>query len=245
MKPLSSNLTLTLLLVLFLLLLCSISSNGENLTAEKFDDINGYYAVYKGRHYSNKTAVTWGQNSQKDWSVVATLPIAAATYDCTNTTTYTCEDPVYMYDWNKLWGKARCGYTHDHHEDSDRFVFRKCSDPSCDGYNTGQQRVQIGAYSYDGGVAPYTGENPELMKSFKTTVVPNEAYRYRMIMDANGLSTFMLYGGVGGEETLLETVTIQHKVTCSDNYNEGTVDGLYFGGTCEAPEDIVVVYQSK
>jgi hypothetical protein len=226
------------LLVVVLLVLSAVSVEA----VDKFDNINGYYAVYKGWHYSNKTSVTWGQNSQKDWSVVATLPIAAATYDCTNTTSYSCEDPIYMYDWNKLWGKARCGYTHDHHEDSDRFVFRKCSDPTCDGYLEGQQRIQIGAYSYDGGVAPYTGQNPELMKTFKTTVSPNVAYRYRMIMDSTGLSTFMLYGS---DETLLETVTVQHTVTCSENYNEGTVDGLYFGGTCAAPEEIVVLYQAK
>jgi len=31
-------------------------------------------------------------------------------------------------------------------------------------------------------------------------------------------------------------------VTCVSNYFEGTVQGLYFGGTCRAPEDVVVVY---
>ena len=25
--------------------------------------------------------------------------------------------------WNKLWGSSRCGFTHSHHQDSDRFVW--------------------------------------------------------------------------------------------------------------------------
>lgn len=211
------------------------------VSAQMYDNINGNFAVYKNRHYSNKTTVTWGQNSQKDWYVTAILPRAAAIYDCTNTTTYSCEDPVYMYDWNKLWGKARCGYTHDHHEDSDRFVFRKCSDASCAGYIPKEERIEIGAYSYDGGVAPYTGENPNLMKTFTTTILPNIPYQYRMIMEETGLSTFILNDADGNE---LERQTVQHKVTCTSNYFEGTVDGLYFGGTCAAPTELVVLYES-
>ncbi len=90
------------------------------ISSEKTENIDGYYAVKKNFHYSNKTTVTWGQNGEKSFSVKAMLPMEAAIYDCTNTSNYSCEDPAWFYDWNKLWGKARCGYLHDHHQDSDR-----------------------------------------------------------------------------------------------------------------------------
>ena len=60
-------------------------------------------------HYSNKSTVTWGMNGDKVFSVNVKLSLACSIYDCKNTTNYICEDPVYQYDWNKLWGKARCG----------------------------------------------------------------------------------------------------------------------------------------
>ncbi len=104
-----------LLLLLFLLL-----HHPTCIVSTKTDNINGYYAVKKGWHYSNKSSVTWGQNGEKSFSVRATLPVEAAVYNCANTTDYSCEDPIWYFDWNKLWGKARCGYLHDHHEDSDR-----------------------------------------------------------------------------------------------------------------------------
>lgn len=31
---------------------------------------------------------------------------------------------------------------------------------------------------------------------------------------------------------------------CLDDYYEGTVQGLYFGGTCAAPEEVVCTYWS-
>ena len=33
--------------------------------------------------------------------------------------------PGCMGSWNKLWGSSRCGYSHPHHQDSDRFVWRR------------------------------------------------------------------------------------------------------------------------
>lgn len=207
---------------------------------EEFDNIEGTFAVKFNWHYSNKTSVTWGQNSEKDFSVKIALSPAAAIYDCTNTTEYSCEDSAYMYDWNKLWGKARCGYFHDHHQDSDRFVFRKCSDPSCEGYVAGSPPgIQIGAYSYDNGVAPYSGQDPGLMKTFKTVISPEIVYTYQLIMDATGISTFVLKTAEGVE---LERQIVQHTALCADNYFEGTVQGLYFGGTCKAPVEIIATY---
>jgi hypothetical protein len=203
------------------------------------DNINGVYAVFKNMHYANKTGLSWGQNGEADWSVAVTVPLQAAVYNCSNTSTYSCEDPAWADDWNKLWGKARCGYAHDHHEDSDRFVFRRCSDPSCSGYITNTSRIQIGAYSYDGGLKPY--QNDYLLKTFRTTLEPNIEYILNLVQDSTGLSTFNLQSSTGA---IIETQYVQHTVTCSNNYAEGTVEGLYFGGTCRAPADLVVSYRS-
>ena len=62
--------------------------------------------------------------------------------------------------WNKLWGQARCGYTNYHHNDSDRFVWRR--DWSCIQLNANgtdvigevphcqyRDQIEIAAYAYD------------------------------------------------------------------------------------------------
>ena len=97
---------------------------------EYSDNINGSYMVRKGHHYSNKTKLIWGQNEETEMvflnysltplsinrlnlllcfdiyqEVSVVMPRTAAIYNCTST----CDDPIWMYDWNKLWGKARCG----------------------------------------------------------------------------------------------------------------------------------------
>lgn len=206
--------------------------------SDQTDNIEGVFAVKYNWHYSNKTTVAWGENSLKDLAVKISLSASASSYDCTNTTTYSCEDSAYQFDWNKLWGKIRCGYLNGNHDDSDRFVFRKCSDSSCIAYD-GTPRIQIGAYSYDNGVAPYTGENPELLKTFKNTIAPDTVYTYQMTMDASGLTTFILKTDADVE---IERQTVQHGNLCESNYNEGLLQGLYFGGTCKAPVEIVAVY---
>jgi hypothetical protein len=89
------------------------------------DNIRGTFQVRKDLHYSNKTTLTWGENSAKSWNVTVSLSPSTATYDCSNTTDYMCTDPAWVYDYNKLWGKSRCGYAHGHHQDSDRFVWRR------------------------------------------------------------------------------------------------------------------------
>ena len=220
--------------IALLSLLCLVWSSTPvmSATGEKDDNIAGPFMVKFNHHYSNKTTVTWGQNGQKDWSVRVVLPVEAATYDCTNTTSYSCEDAAYMYDWNKLWGKARCGYTHDHHQDSDRFVFRKCKTPAVN-------CIEVAAYSYDAGVAPYTGENPNLLQQFQATISPNVPYILHMVMEDNGITTFSL---LQNDSTWIESVQVQHTNLCEKNYYEGIVDGLYFGGTCRAPVDVVVTY---
>lgn len=105
----------------FAVLLCSLTS----ALSAPLDNIVGTYKVKKNLHYSNKTSLTWGENSAKIWNVTVSLSSSTATYDCSNTTSYECLDPAWIYDYNKLWGKSRCGYAHGHHVDSDRFVWRR------------------------------------------------------------------------------------------------------------------------
>ena len=165
-------------------------------------------------------------------------------YNCTNTASYNCEDTAgWPFDFNKLWGRARCGYLHDHHQDSDRFFFRRCSDGSCNSYN-GTNTIQIAAYSYDNGVKPYTGEDTGLLKVFANTLLPETYYQLQLSMDSNGKSTFTLYSYDKATEdaVVIETQYVYHKTLCTKNYFEGTVQGLYNGGTCEAPLEIAVEY---
>lgn len=67
-----------------------------------------------------------------------------------------------MSSWNKLWGYSRCLGRH-HHEDSDRFVFRRAQ--ACLSYEktevmekaecASKGLIEVAAYAYDGGDAPF------------------------------------------------------------------------------------------
>lgn len=136
----------------------------------------------------------------------------------------------------------RCGYCHDHHEDSDRFVFRRCSDPTCESYQEGKSLIQVAAYSYDNGVAPYTSEGYALglLKDFKTLLYPNVFYTLVLETNAAGQAIYSILDSNGN---FLEQQIVQHLNAC-ENYNEGTIQGLYFGGTCTAPVEVIVNYLS-
>ena len=249
-----------LVLVLFwAVFVNSLVSSGTETT----DNISGTYAVFKGMHYANKTTVEWGHNSQTEWKVTVSFSQACASYN-SSSSDVPCSDDAWYGDYNKLWGKSRCGYLHDHHEDSDRFVWRRCMNdadanvPDC---------IELAAYSYDGGVAPYTGQNPKLLQAFTTTILPNTRITLGMDMHADGNTLFTLYAPFPSPlsypysnpnlnpntnttrydaetGTEIETQTTVHDTLCEDNYYEGTVNGLYYGGTCRAPEDVVVEYES-
>ena len=60
-------------------------------------------------------------------------------------------------------------------------------------------------------------------------------------MDGAGKTLYILMTDSGD---VLETHAVQHTNTCIDNFNEGIVDGLYFGGSCRAPEEVGVQYTS-
>ena len=174
---------------------------------------------------------------QFSWSVQVTFGQSAASYNGTSCFANTVE----YYDWNKLWGKARCGYTHSHQQDSDRFVWRRLQNfhnpencgnvPNCSG-------IQLATYSYDAGDEPYINENWNLSNTFSTILQPDVAYILGMESFSNGTVLHSLRSADGAS---LESKTNIHSNLCS-NYEQGTVLGLYFGGNCAAPQDITVKY---
>lgn len=150
---------------------------------------------------------------------------------------------VEYYDWNKLWGKARCGYSHNHQQDSDRFVWRRLQDyhsPANCGGLANCTGIQIGTYSYDDGTTPYPNENWALSKTFTTILQPDVAFILGMESFADGTVLHSLYTE---DWALLESKTNAHSNLCT-NYEQGSVLGLYFGGTCTAPDDITVTYEA-
>ncbi len=179
---------------------------------------------------------------QFSWQVKVTFSQSAATYSGGSCFANTVE----YYDWNKLWGKGRCGYTHNHQLDSDRFVWRRLqnlhtSAPNCGGNVANCSGIQLGTYSYDNGVTPYPNENWALSKTFSTILQPDVAYILRMDSYSNGTVVHSIISSL--DETLLESKTNVHSNLCV-NYEQGAVLGLYFGGTCAAPQDITVKYET-
>ena len=205
------------------------------------DNINGEYKIRENMHYADKHTLTWGENGEMVLSNLITLSTETAIYNCTNTGTYKCEDTEgWMYDWNKLFGKGRCGYLHDHHKDSDRFVWRRCSDSSCSAYDGANDKIQIAGYSYDDSLKPY--EHPELLPIFASTIFPNVQYQYTLTQDASGVTSYNLKG-TDSMGDIDETIIVQHNNLC-DDYEKGTLQGFYFGGTCRAPTILMVQYKS-
>ena len=181
------------------------------------------------------------RKGQSAWYNKVTFSQSAATYAGTS-----CFDnTVEYYDWNKLWGKARCGYNHPHQEDSDRFVWRRLQDlhepaPNCGGL-TNCTGIQLATYSYDAGVTPFPDENWDLSKTFATVLQPDVPYILGMESYVDGSVVHTLHSG---DWTLLETKTNYHSNLCENNFEQGTVLGLYFGGTCTAPQDVTVTYEA-
>ena len=102
----------TIFILLFTFVVIQSYANKSEMT----DNVDGPYQVPKGFHYANKTSIEWGRNSELSWSVTVSLASELATYDCTTS----CDDTAWYADWNKLWGKTRCGYATGVHEESDR-----------------------------------------------------------------------------------------------------------------------------
>lgn len=143
---------------------------------------------------------------------------------------------------NKLFGRSRCNLFH--HEDSDRFVFRrnqKClsfdGDRKFLGVNMENQctneelnQVQVAAYAYDGGSVPYHSENQgTLLKYFNTKLSVEVWYGLQLIVQP----TKTIYK-IHNSTNLLETITIDHR-DCGEDQTLGYRLSLYFGGSCDNP----------
>ena len=129
--------------------------------------------------------------------------------------------------WSKLWGASRCGLMHPHHEDSDRFVWRRASDVA----------LEIAAYAYDDGVRPYSPDNPNLLQPFATRLAVGAVYR--LGLEVAPASTLYTLRDVNG--TTIENKTVYHANACVDAAT-GYKLGLYFGGSCAAPYAVTVCY---
>lgn len=141
--------------------------------------------------------------------------------------------------WNKGFGASRCGSTNFHHQDSDRFVWRRSpecivqgangtmsemvpgtpgfANSSC-GQNNYLDYVEIAAYAYDDGRKPFEN-TPELLKVFKTRMRVGSRYAWK-ISDGGRNVTYDLFDA---NMTLLESQIITHRSCDSSGYFTGTV----------------------
>ena len=152
-----------------------------------------------------------------------------------NTANYSCSCapepyPGCMSSWNKLWGASRCGRLHPHHEDSDRFVWRREN-------ATSEGELSIAAYAYDLSVKPYSPPNANLLQIFSTTLRPGVVYNLSMARSV-GSTRYDLYSSAGA---LLESKTVLLKNHCAD-FADGYKLGLYYGGQCTAPQRVSACY---
>jgi len=149
--------------------------------------------------------------------------------------------------WTKLYGSSRCGYLHAHHEDSDRFVWRRHIDclilngshvigtvPNCPKANL----IQLSAYAYDKGNIPYQNASLEALFNFAVEVGQN--YTYNIIFTPTE-GVYTLYSSLESGRKFIESHTIKH--TPCDEWDHGYVLGLYFGGECPAPQYVSICYE--
>ena len=188
--------------------------------------------VLRGRHYYESHDVF-------PEFVNATVRRVTVIFD-DDTAAYECDCsaepyPGCMSSWNKLWGSGRCGFAHPHHQDSDRFVWRR--QMQADGVTPGNV-IELAAYSYDSGVKPYSPPNPNLLQPFTATLTPGVPYDLVLDVSDPAASVFSLSDTY---ETFTETKTVAHDNACA-KAAEGYRLSLYFGGQCRAPSTVTVCY---
>jgi hypothetical protein len=146
--------------------------------------------------------------------------------------------------WNKLWGACRCGYLTSNHKDSDRFVFRRVS--QCLQYESGRviaedstclelNRIEIAAYAYDNSAKPFENQG-RLLKEFQTKLLIDTWYTIKLTFEETKTS----YELFDDRNQHIETQEILHR-QCKD-FKLGTMQDLYFGGQCSAPQPVTVCY---
>jgi len=196
--------------------------------------VNSYCRdVLKGDHYYEGRSIVPEFVDATARSVIVTFQGNAAEYNCSCTAE---PYPECMYAWSKLWGSSRCGYVHSHHQDSDRFVWRR--QMLSDG--TPGSAIELAAYSYDNGVNPYNPPNPNLLQPFSTILQPGVPYDLHLDLSDPANSIFKLTAPTQQPETR----TVKHTNACS-RAAQGYKLSLYFGGQCAAPSDVTVCYTNE
>eukprot|EP01132_Coremiostelium_polycephalum_P004942 gene4942-6159_t len=232
-------------LILFLILIFSIGS-GECLFSNKKPQAHllNCDIVYTGDFYSNGAPINWwGFKSSETIRREVNLKEIDSKYLFSDTDE---KGELCSVSWNKLFGSSRCGYLHPHHEDSDRFTWRR--HPNCLIFNGSRvigevsncpeaNQIQIAAYSYDRGNKPY--QNSSLLTMFETPIYVNQNYTMEIVFEPES-AIYNLYTSISEGQTLIETVTIQHTY-CKD-WSQGYMLGWYFGGECPAPDPVSVCY---
>ena len=241
--------------VQFLLILCTFAFLIEASVNEPFSFLPIFgkkhdkakdskcISVSKGKFYPDFPFIFHGFNSNSTLITQIKFDPNTASYlfPPTNSNGTRCQS-----SWNKLWGTTRCGYLDMVHQDSDRFVWRRAQ--SCLIYNGSivvgekencpdKNKIELAAYAYDNGTIPYQNIGT-LLKEFKATVEVDTWYQYTMeLQETQTIYTLAYENG-----TTIEVQTIAHR-DCS-NFNRGNYQSLYFGGVCQAPQDVTVCYST-
>lgn len=147
--------------------------------------------------------------------------------------------------YNAVWGSTRCGFFSSQLKDSDRFVFRRAG--SCLQYDSEGRvvaeraecpeanMVELAASAYDGGRKPHESRGV-LLKEFSTKLRTDTWYRFQMTFE----ETKTTYQLSDDANQVLEVHAVEHRA-CPD-FNQGWIQGLYFGGQCRAPQTVSVCY---
>ena len=191
--------------------------------------------VARGHHYPQHHSFIPRFINASHRTVGVTFAADAAKYNCS------CVDdggfPQCMMSWSKLWGSSRCGFLHSHHQDSDRFVWRR---QMFDGKTPGSL-IEVAAYAYDHGVKPYFPPDPNLLQPFTTTLQTGVEYELALDIEPAASHYTLSHAATGAT---LETKTVVHHNACA-RATEGYRLDLYYGGQCTAPSDVTVCYTDE
>jgi len=216
-----------------------ITINSDSASSNSNSDMT-CYAVRQGDFYSNHTPIGIRSSQVYEFSIMFRTSSARYLFAPTDEKGHLCST-----SWNKLVGSSRCGPWVPHHDDSDRFVWRRSQE--CLIYNgthvTGVKsncssinQIELAAYAYDHGQKPFEHIGT-LLKEFKHKVNVEEWYTYKITFDEQQ-TTYLLSDS---NKVPLEGQVIKHR-SCS-LYKYGYKLWFYFGGQCPAPQEVAACYK--
>lgn len=204
------------------------------------------YLIKKGDHYSNHSFFDPGFRDGVIQKALLRMSSAACLYFFDTANPGGPETAcAAMSDNNKVFGSSRCGYLNPHHQDSDRFTWKRhpdCYKRSGTGNdckvisNSSCADFQLLAYAYDNGRKPYgPGRDPNLMFLFPTKFEAEITYQLILTYGVNQTS-YTILNEAGTEQ--LGIHTIPHR-ECSD-WKHGYKLWPYFGGQNVSPSNMIV-----